>query len=87
LIFQDESDKIRYFRIDATDVPMDDGYEQGVTIADITGKEDGTIGNKKSIDTINYDDFYKFLSRTSTGRVITVEELSTLQTKNKEDGV
>jgi hypothetical protein len=81
LIFQDESDKIRYFRIDATDVSTNDGYDHGITMSDITGKEDGTIGNKKTTDTINYDDFYKFLSRTSSGRVITSNELVSLQAK------
>lgn len=54
---------------------------------DITGKEDGTIGNIKDTDTISYDDLYKFLSRTSSGRVITSQELTSLQTKNKTDGV
>ncbi len=87
LIFQDESDKIRYFRIDATDVSIDDWYEQGVTMLDITGKEDGTIGNIKDTDTISYDDLYKFLSRTSSGRVITSQELISLQAKKWEEGI
>ncbi len=87
LIFQDESDTMRYFRIDATDVSLDGWYQQGVTITDITGKEDGTIGNAKSRDTINYDDFYKFLSRISSGRVVTLQELTSLQTKDKKDGI
>lgn len=61
LVFRDESDRARYFRLDATDISVGD-YDYGVTISDITGKEEGTIGKPKSKDNLSYDDVYKFLN-------------------------
>ncbi|MFZ2255765.1 MAG: hypothetical protein WAW59_02510 [Patescibacteria group bacterium] len=39
LIFQDESEKTRYFRIDETDASIGE-YEHGVIVSDITGKDE-----------------------------------------------
>ncbi|NRH20659.1 hypothetical protein HOO68_01300 [Candidatus Gracilibacteria bacterium] len=87
LVFRDESDRARYFRLDATDISVGD-YDYGVTISDITGKEEGTIGKPKSKDNLSYDDVYKFLNGLNSGRVITANELNQQRTINKsEEGI
>lgn len=82
LVFRDESDRARYFRLDAVDMDVGD-YDYGVSLADITGKEDGTIGSVKSKDSLNYDEIYGFLSRLPSGRVFTAQEFESMRTTNK----
>ncbi len=84
LIFTDEAEKTRYFRIDETDASIGE-YDHGVIVSDITGRESNTIGSVKNQSSLNYDTFYEFLQRISSGRVVSIAELDSLKTTEKND--
>ena len=56
-----------------------------MTISDITGKEEGTIGNVKTKDNLSYDELYQFLNGIQSGRILTTHELASQKTTNKDE--
>jgi hypothetical protein len=84
LAFADEAEKVRYFKINDTDIDLD-GYDHGVSISDITGKEENSIWNVKDTSKISYDDLYRFLLNINSWKVLNSEEIASIKTSDKND--